>query len=314
MVNREVFYLLKGIGPSRGSISLTMLIMCFFLAFLAQLALHVSNKEFEYSLKHFQNRQLRTLCYSAMSAASPRDFAAGNGSLTEAKLEPGGEKIRLSYTSRYSDDSLLQYFELEAAALNDKNAVQRLRVCNLILPEKLVNLASHYPLIYGSRLEGKEYLTGIEIYTSSEEDMVPQIGFLKGIGINPVNDEEMSRQGLNKRFYFVDSDNTVQRFLFTGGRKFYGSTVFASSGSISIGNSCVFPDRIIFISERGSIDIGSNVQMNNAIVIAKNKVRIGEGCRIKGVIYADCICIEGNSSFLTDENIVAQFSSGYFIS
>lgn len=314
MDTEEVCCFLKNKGQSKGGISLILLITCFFITLIAQLALFVSDKEFKHTLRHFHNRQLRNLCYSAMTAVNTRDFPAGSETIAEVTLQPGGERVNLNYTSKYSNDCLLQYFEIEAASLQDKYAVQRLRSYSFNVPEQLVRLASRYPLIYRTNLEGKEYLSGTEIYTSSEEDMIPQISFLKGFGLDPVNDEEISRQGLNKRFYFVDSDNTVRRFVFTSGRKYYGSTVFTTSGSISLGNGCSFPDRVVFISEKGSIDIGSNVQLDNVIIIAKNKVKIGDGCRIKGVIYADSISIEGNSVFLTDENFVAQFSSGYFIS
>lgn len=314
MGTRGFFDCLKNGGQSRGSISITLLIMCLFLTLAAQLALFISGREWEHTLKYFQNRQLRNLCYSAMKAANPEDFAPGHGNLAEVVLNPGGKRARLSYISKYSGDYFLHYLEMEAALLQDKYAVQRLHTCSFTVPDALVSLASHYPLVYKTNLEGKEYLSGTGIYTSSEEVAVPQISFLKGIGIKLVNDEEISKQGLNRRFYFIDSDNTVRRFNFTGGRRFYGSTVFTSSGSISIGNGCSFPDKIVFVSERGSIDIGSNVQLDSAIIIAKNKVRIGAGCRIRGVIYADSIAIEGTSQFQTDENFVAHFSSGYFIS
>ena len=54
--------------------------------------------------------------------------------------------------------------------------------------------------------------------------------------------------------------------------------------------------------------------MDNAIIIAKNTVVIEPGCRIKGVIYADRIRIEGKSDFMVADNIVAQFSAKSFIS
>lgn len=295
-------------SSSKGSISLILLTICLFIGLSAQVALLLTGQEMRQTIESLTGRQMRTLCYTAMDAVNGAILPEGSGELVNVVLEPSGKNVTLSYNSMYSDDR--SFYNLLFQARGEDGSLFRMQRLEFFVPPLLLELSAEYPLIYRNNIEGTEYLIGAEIYTSNEEVKVPQVSFLDGIGINISKDEQLHKKGLSGRFYHIRND----KFDFFGRDTYYGSTVFTSSGSINIGEESKFPDKIVFITDRGNITIGSGVQMDNAIIIAKNTVVIEPGCRIKGVIYADRIRIVGKSDFMVADNIVAQFSAKSFIS
>lgn len=295
-------------SSSKGSISLILLTICLFIGLSAQVALLLTGQEMRQTIESLTGRQMRTLCYTAMDAVNGAILPEGSGELVNVVLEPSGKNVTLNYNSMYSDDR--SFYNLLFQARGEDGSLFRMQRLEFFVPPLLLELSAEYPLIYRNNIEGTEYLIGAEIYTSNEGVKVPQVSFLDGIGINISKDEQLHKKGLSGRFYHIRND----KFDFFGHDTYYGSTVFTSSGSINIGEESKFPDKIVFITDRGNITIGSGVQMDNAIIIAKNTVVIEPGCRIKGVIYADRIRIVGKSDFMVADNIVAQFSAKSFIS
>lgn len=297
---------------SSGSASLVLLIICFLLVVVGQLALFLTGQELKQTMGELRGRQLQELCYSAMEAAETLEGDNRQGCLGEVVLEPGRVKGKLMYHSKCSSDGLVSWLQLQAES--DDGMVRTINHCTLNLPEELIWLEKQHQLIYKTELEGSEYLMGTQVYASKEEVRVPQVELLRSIGLDPVNDEKLFKNGLNNRFYYLQDKTSGRRFRFTAEKTFYGSTVFSCHGNIYIGAGCKFPGRVVFIARNGSIEIGSNVQLSNAVIMADRSVVINSGCRIKGVVYADIIRVKGQSEFLKDENFVAHFSSSRFIS
>ena len=297
---------------SRGSMSLMLLVICLFAVLIAQLALFLTNQEFRETIVELRGRQLQELCYSAMDGDEYHNIIYGKGILAEVKLEPGGVKGKLLYDSSRSEDGLLSGLKLQAVSAD---GVERKMCLNTLeLPPTLVDLAASYQLIYKTDIEGTEYLEDTQIYTSSEEVRVPQVEFLYNVGLDPVNDDKLFKNGFDSRFYYLKDKASGRRFRFSGRKTYYGSTVFCCQGDIYMGDNSNFPGRTVFIARNGNIELGSNVQLSNAVIIADRSVIIGSGCKIKGVIYGDIIRIRGKSEFIKDEKIVAHFSSRRFIS
>lgn len=313
MQNRAFLIFEKCINhKSQGSISVLLLIVCTFILLSAQLALYMTSNEYKRTLEDLRRRQLRLLCYSAIEAVDTSVLTEGTGCLADAVLEPGGDAAKLTYVSEHSSDNC--FYGLELKAEDKSGLVSRLSRYDFFLPEKLAQLGRQYPLIYKNRIVGTEYLSGSDVYTSNEEVLVPQVEFLRNVGLSPVNDESITKKGFNSRFYYVKDKSSGRNFTFSSGSIFYGSTVFGCQGNIKIGADSKFPGRMVFIARKGNVELGSNVQMDNVVIIADNTVSVGAGCRIKGVIYADTIRIKGKAVFLKDENLVAQISSKRFIS
>ena len=297
---------------SRGSASLVLLIICLLLVVIAQLALFLTGKELKQTIGELRGRQLQELCYSAIGAAEALEGDNRQGCLGEVALEPGSVKGTLMYDSRCSADGLVSWLQLQAKS--DDGMVRTINHCTLNLPKELIWLEKHHQLIYKTEIEGSEYLIDTNIYASKEEVRVPQVELFRSIGLDPVNDERLFKNGFDSRFYYLQDKTSGRRFRFSAEKTFYGSTVFSCHGNIYIGAGCKFPGRVVFIARKGSIEIGRNVQLSNAVIMADRSVVINSGCRIKGVVYADIIRIKGQSEFLKDENFVAHFSSNRFIS
>ena len=92
-----------------------------------------------------------------------------------------------------------------------------------------------------------------------------------------------------------------------------GTAVIATEGSVIIESGCQFFDKVIFIS-KGNIIIKDGVKLPQVLLLAYGKVTIGTDCQLGGVVFSDSnIELLGDSIFVHDENVVAPFSSAFYI-
>lgn len=298
-------------GYDNGSISILFLLICVFAALSSQLAIVLTNREMQYTIDDIHDRQLRLLCYSAMDTVGAKQLPAGEVHLADVKLRPGNKDANIKYNSMYSPDGFT--YSLDFKASIDWKRTRGLRRLDFTIPPRLVELAKTYPLIYKTDIYGTENLFGNKIYASNEEVIFPQIDLLERFARDIDNDEVLAKKGFSGVFYCIRDSTTASGFSFRGNNTYYGSTVFACRGSINIGDKSSFPGRIVFIADRGNVHIGRGVQMENVVIMATKTVNIAPECKIKGVIYADRININGNSEFFIDDTLVARMSSKRFI-
>lgn len=296
---------------SKGSISLLLLIICVFAALSSQLALVLTSREMRYTIEDIQDRQLRMLCYSAMDTIGDEQLPAGNVNLADVKLQPGNKSAKIEYTSKYSSDGYSYSLDFKAS-VGDK-CTRGLRRLDFTIPPKLIELGKVYPLIYRTDIYGTEYLSGNNIYTSNEEVVIPRMDLLERYARDIDNDEVLSKKGFSGVFYCIKDSTSASGFSFNGNNTYYGSTVFSCKGSIRIGDKSNFPGRMVFVTEHGNVHIGRGVQMENVVIMADKTVNIAPDCKIRGVIYADRINVNGNSEFFIDDTLVARMSSKRFI-
>ena len=154
------------------------------------------------------------------------------------------------------------------------------------------------------------------IHTSTEEVIIPQISFLKNTGefkrsISALGMDDVRQYGLDKRFYYLT--NTGSPTTFTKNLKVYGTAVISTEGSIIIESGCQFFDRVIFLV-KGTLTIKDDVKLPQVLVVSYGRVTIGTGCQIGGVIFSGSnIELQGSSELTYDENVVAPFSSAFYI-
>lgn len=297
----------------RGSISIAFLLVGLFLAALAQMAMIFISRNVQFEEDYWRGRQLRLLCSSVIEHLATQELEAGEDILLEANLQPGNVPVKLIRKIYYSDDACFRNLELRAET---KEASQSLRHLQFSLDKVKLAQAQRYMLISGKDLLGTEFLPDEGIHTSAEEVIIPQISFLKNTGefkrsISALGMDDVRQYGLDKRFYYLT--NIGSPTTFTKNLKVYGTAVIATEGSIIIESGCQFFDRVIFLV-KGTLTIKGDVKLPQVLVVSYGRVTIGTGCQIGGVIFSGSnIELQGSSELTYDENVVAPFSSAFYI-
>ncbi len=296
---------------SRGFISLPFLLCCLLLAATAQLALQWCVREHTRVSEYINGCQLRLLCGSLFQEQDARGVPAGEYTWYEGTLEPGAEQVRVSASSTYSDDGLINYLQAEASAANHSSAVQRLSRLQLCFSEAQQQLAQNYALA-SKTLTGSEYLQQEALYiqASDEEVTLPGTSFLKGKCASTISSSDAAKNGLTPRFYYLTGNSAL---TLASTKPFYGRAVIINHVSITLANSSKFPDRLVLMSEQGKITLGKNVILGKALIITPMQVVIGAGCNITGLIIAGGIELQGDASFTPDASVVAPFTSNVWV-
>lgn len=77
-----------------------------------------------------------------------------------------------------------------------------------------------------------------------------------------------------------------------------GSGVFASYSDITIGAGSSYPDKMQFVAN-GNIVVGSNVRLDNVFILSGNTVKISQGSRVSGKIFAQ-------RGIIVEQNVVIK--------
>ena len=298
-------------NKERGNISIALLVIGLFLVAVAQLAMVYVQKNVELEKEYWRSRQLRILCSSTMEALA--DTYLQEPIAFETQLYPGNIPATATANVTFSSDNQFRYLDVNTQA---ENLSYSMRNVQFQLKEEAVQLAQQYMFISGKEVVGTEYLSDEGIYTSTEEVTIPQIDFLKNTAefkksISSLGMEDVRLYGLDKRFYYLSSASTP--LTFTKNLKVYGTAVIASEGSIIIEEGCQFFDRVIFLT-KGNLIIKEGVELPQALIMAYGKVTINPNCKIGGVIFSGGnIELLGSSKFTHDAEVVARFSSAFYI-
>ncbi len=297
----------------RGSVSVFLLLIALLLALMAQLLLVWSRYEWQKAREHVLLRQLRTLNTSFFRRLREEELASGIWQVYEGTLLPGNESVQVAVTSSYSTDELLHYLEVKSTVANHDGAVQRLRRILLKTSEKQRSLGGRYALVSKKNSGFEDYLTQKELYiqaSTSEEVKLPALSFLASKTTANSTAAEMVDEGLSRYFHYYTSKSGL---TIPNGSTIYGSGVLCGRYGITIGNDCIFPERLALFTPNSNIVIGDNVRMNKALIHAYGSVQIGSGCRINGLIIANQIILKGKSVFSADADVVEPFASCAFM-
>ena len=300
-------------SSSRGNISVVLLGIGLFLAAMAHLVMVCVARTTQLEMEDLRGRQLRLLCSSAITRLAQQELETGECTPLSLTLHPGNVPATLVSKVSYSDDGCFRYLETSVEAEEQSN---HLRHVQFQLNEEMQVLGRRFTLICRKPLVGSEFLSEEGIYTSTEEVKFPQIDFLKNTStakrsVSDLSMEDVKLYGLDKRFYYLSNANTP--LTFSKNLKVYGTAVIATEGSVIIESGCQFFERVIFLS-KGNIIIKDGAKLPQALLIAYGKVTIGTGCQFGGVVFSDSsIELQGSSTLTHDENVVAPFSSAFYI-
>ena len=297
----------------RGNISVVLLGIGLFLAAVANLVMVYVARTTQLEMEDLRGRQLRLLCSSAITRLSQQALESGECTPVALTLHPGNVPATLVSKVTYSDDGCFRYLETSVEAEEQSH---NLRQVQFQLNEEMQEQGRRFMLISRKPLIGSEFLSEEGIYTSTEEVHIPQIEFLKNtstakLSISDLSMEDVKLYGLDKRFYYLSNASTP--LTFSKNLKVYGTAVIATEGSIIIESSCQFFDKVVLVS-KGNITIKDGVKLPQALLVAYGKVTIGTGCQLGGVVFSDSnIELLGSSNLIHDEEVVARFSSAFYI-
>ena len=297
----------------RGNISVVLLGIGLFLATVAHLVMVCVTRTTQLEMEDLRGRQLRLLCSSAITRLSQQTLESGECTPVALTLHPGNVPATLVSKVTYSDDGCFRYLETSVEAEEQSH---NLRQVQFQLNEEMQEQGKRFMLISRKPLIGSEFLLEEGIYTSTEEVHIPQIEFLKNtstakLSISDLSMEDVKLYGLDKRFYYLSNASTP--LIFSKNLKVYGTAVIATEGSIIIESSCQFFDKVVLVS-KGNITIKDGVTLPQALLVAYGKVTIGTGCQLGGVVFSDSnIELLGSSNLIHDAEVVARFSSAFYI-
>ena len=297
----------------RGNISVVLLGIGLFLAAVAHLVMVYVTRTTQLEMEDLRGRQLRLLCSSAITRLSQQTLESGECTPVALTLHPGNVPATLVSKVTYSDDGCFRYLETSVEAEEQSH---NLRQVQFQLNEEMQEQGRRFMLISRKPLIGSEFLSEEGIYTSTEEVHIPQIEFLKNtstakLSISDLSMEDVKLYGLDKRFYYLSNASTP--LTFSKNLKVYGTAVIATEGSIIIESSCQFFDKVVLVS-KGNITIKDGVKLPQVLLVAYGKVTIGTGCQLGGVVFSDSnIELLGSSNLIHDAEVVARFSSAFYI-
>jgi hypothetical protein len=300
-------------SSSRGNISVALLGIGLFLAAVAHLVMVCVTRTTQLEMEDLRGRQLRLLCSSAITRLSQQALESGECTPVALTLHPGNVPATLVSKVTYSDDGCFRYLETSVEAEEQSH---NLRQVQFRLNEEMQEQGRRFMLISRKPLIGSEFLSEEGICTSTEEGHIPQIEFLKNtstakLSISDLSMEDVKLYGLDKRFYYLSNASTP--LTFSKNLKVYGTAVIATEGSIIIESSCQFFDKVVLVS-KGNITIKDGVKLPQVLLVAYGKVTIGTGCQLGGVVFSDSnIELLGSSNLIHDAEVVARFSSAFYI-
>lgn len=287
---------------AKGSISLPCLLAALLLALSAQLSLLYAVRGYESEKDFLREQQLRLLCSSVLQAIGQEPRPPGRQLCYEGELQPDSEPVTVTSESIYSSDGFIDYLKVTAAAVN--HAGHRIRVS---FGPQMQALAAK-SVLAGRSLTGDGYLQQAALYTSIEEVKLPQMSFLRDKCPGVLNKKSVAEVGLSARFYYLRNNNS----LLLGTEGLHGPTMIVNPYSITTAEGSYYPDRLVLISENGNIKLGAGTRLTQALVLAKGKVTICEGCQLNGFVMADKIVIEGNADLTPDTGAVEPMLTPYF--
>ncbi len=300
----------------RGSISIMVLATALFLALVSYALLMYINRTAEREWEYLHGEQLRRLCNSVAVHLAEQDLEAGEETFYVATLYPNKKEVQLTRKVECSTDNTFRYLDVLAQSAQGSS---RLRHMRFELSELQREQAREYMFISGKEITGAEYLAdaGVE-YTSKEEVVMPAISFLKNPNtssdkhsISELPMSSVKQDGLNKRCYYLPAESGI--LTFSDNMKVYGEAVIATEGSIVIGKNCHFLYRVV-LRANGTITIKEGVVLEQALLMSYGKLSVGANCTVQGVAFCDGeVEILGECTLVHDENVVAPFSSAFYI-
>lgn len=293
----------------KGNISFPLLLSCCFLTLMVSLISYFVIEQYADQLHRLRLLQLRSLAGSAIVAlAQQSTLEEGTQRLGAVTLYPGKLSATLDYGYIKSSDNSFKYLYTRAATKQESAGFQK----TFFTPsQELQQLAQSYGLIATYGITNSKYIPQGLLYTSNGNFAVPSLDLLASYGTTSLDLEDLHSNGGNSSFVLNNNTASTTRLTYASAMPITkGNLLLASRGNILLEKNFQASDRLILISDPGTITLEDNVTLNSALIISGGRLTIGKNCKINGILMCrDRISFQGNCNISQDANVVAPFAS-----
>lgn len=294
---------------TRGSISLSLILICCFLSLIAVLIMYLFQEAYETKLLQIRLLQLRTLAGSAITnLAKQSTLEEGTHRLGAVTLYPGKLPATLDYSYQVSNDKCFAHLSTRAATSKEYSRFQKF----YFYPSwELQQLAEAYGIVCTYGVKNSQYLPQGTLYTSNGNFNVPALDLLTVYGKTSLDQEEFLNNGGNGSFVYINSSSSQTRLPYVAATPVTkGTLLLASHGNILLEKNFHAADRLILITDRGTITLEDNVTLDAALIISRGSLTIGKNCKLRGsFMVQDRVVLQGSCKITQDPSVVAPFES-----
>lgn len=285
---------------TRGSIGLICILVVTLLVLLCQSLYNLAAADYRYLKNYVRQRQVVYAVSSGLQALERANYSANTNTniymtTTETLLPDDTMAITMSTYNKNGIEWLVCQGSAGDIAIN---MVQGL----FALPNSRSDLAAHnlcstiFNIDPTATIEGSSY----NYLTNGDGSFVDFdiATYARYAFVQPGTDEWKIGLGRN-----VFTDPLGGSLTLPGGRIIRGWAVFASQGDITVAAGGNYPDRLQLIAN-GNIIVEGNAKLDNVFILAGNSVKISQGSKINGKIFARRgIVVEKN---VTIKNLPAE--------
>lgn len=288
---------------SKGSFSLVYLVVIIYLTLFAQLMLQHLKNDYERSYTYVQGLQQRRLCGSVINWLVTNQKGPGTLHFTYT-FPPSKDVALVEGEHSVSSDAFFDYYYAQVQLGNNNQKLYRL---GFYPSQELKNYGQQYMFISKYTPTGTNYLNDSTLYTSMGSFSMPSLSFLSDKASTTLDMQAIHENGFSNNIVYLQQATTLT-YLSTA-KQTKGNSLIACTRSITLQKNFRATDRIVLISNE-SITLQENVNLANALIIAKGNVVIGKGCRINGAVFSSStIKFQGSGTFTKDTSVVADYVS-----
>lgn len=284
---------------SRGSVSIVVLLACVVLSGAVQALYYSLREEIEAESKIVLHNQLQAATGDVMSCVLRKEQSSNlteSFRLEEQMLYPGQKVMQTEVVLERAES--LPGRKVSVISIADDMQIRLAEVC--LQP----------PLGRGQEF----YENTLIICVGEAGDILETLdigAYKKWSHYSFLTDDEYRQLGFGKGIYYSDDLYGARLPCIVEALK--GDAFLISEKNITIENNLHLLGRVTIVVGDNLI-IGDNVQMERALLIVKNNLRIGTNCRIKGIVAAGGeITIGVNFSLQRREDVLEPYFAAMYL-
>lgn len=299
---------------SRGSVSIVVLLACVVLSGVIQSLYYSLREEIDAESKIILHSQLQSVAADVMSCVLIKEQSgnlAESFGLEEQMLYPG-HKVMQTEVILESDESMPGR-KLSVISMTDDMQIRLAEVC---LQPPLGRGQEFYKntLTAGRKISGDFDNSNDVICIAEAGDILEALdigAYKKWSHYSFLTDDEYRQLGFGKGIYYSDDLYGARLPCIVEALK--GDAFLISEKNITIEENLHLLGRVTVVVGDNLV-IGDNVQLEQALVIVKNNLRIGSNCSIKGIVAAGGeITIGVNFSLQRRDDVLEPYFTAMYL-
>lgn len=299
---------------SRGSVSIVVLLACVVLSGAVQALYYSLREEIEAESKIVLHNQLQAATGDVMSCVLRKEQSSNlteSFRLEEQMLYPGQKVMQTEVVLERAES--LPGRKVSVISIADDMQIRLAEVC---LQPPLGRGQEFYEntLTAGRKINGDFNKYNDLICVGEAGDILETLdigAYKKWSHYSFLIDDEYRQLGFGKGIYYSDDLYGARLPCIVEALK--GDAFLISEKNITIENNLHLLGRVTIVVGDNLI-IGDNVQMERALLIVKNNLRIGTNCRIKGIVAAGGeITIGVNFSLQRREDVLEPYFAAMYL-